>query len=49
MRENRLYGSAGGGARERSPYPHWQRYQDAAGGGAMAHWPSIMLAVTSPA
>ena len=22
MRENRLYGSAGGGARERSPYPH---------------------------
>ena len=22
MWENRLYGSAGGGARERSPYPH---------------------------
>jgi len=25
MRENRLYGSAGGGARERSPYPHRPR------------------------
>ena len=26
MRENRLYGSEGGGALTRSPYPHrWQR------------------------